>query len=97
MIEDATPVARPTTPAAPRSTNNPFSATPDAPSTPSANPDDINAVVPTNEQNGQGVVIGPLQQVVIGLGWPQFSPNDVYIAVAGVSGSGNVYITPGSV
>jgi translation initiation factor IF-2 len=24
MIEDATPVARPTTPAAPRSTNNPF-------------------------------------------------------------------------
>ena len=38
MIEDATPVARPTTPAAPRSTNNPFSATPDAPSTPSAMP-----------------------------------------------------------
>ena len=38
MIEDATPVARPTTPAAPRSTNNPFSATPAAPSTPSAMP-----------------------------------------------------------
>ena len=38
MIEDATPVARPTTPAAPRSSNNPFSATPDAPSTPSAMP-----------------------------------------------------------
>jgi len=38
MIEDATPVARPTTPAAPRSTNNPFSATPDAPSTPGAMP-----------------------------------------------------------
>jgi hypothetical protein len=63
----------------------------------SADPDDINAIVPTNEQNGQGVVIGPLQQVIVGLGWPQFSPNDVYIAVAGVSGSGNVYITPGSV
>ena len=31
MIEDATPVVRPTTPAAPRSTNNPFSATPAAP------------------------------------------------------------------
>ena len=38
MIEDATPVARPTTPAAPRSTNNPFSTTPAAPSTPSAMP-----------------------------------------------------------
>ena len=38
MIEDATPVARPTTPAAPRSTNNPFSATPSVPSTPSAMP-----------------------------------------------------------
>ena len=38
MIEDATPAARPTTPAAPRSTNNPFSATPAAPSTPSAMP-----------------------------------------------------------
>ena len=38
MIEDATPVVRPTTPAAPRSTNNPFSATPAAPTTPSAMP-----------------------------------------------------------
>ena len=38
MIEDATPAARPTTPAAPRSANNPFSATPAAPSTPSAMP-----------------------------------------------------------
>lgn len=59
--------------------------------------DNINAVVPTSNQNGQGVVIGPGQQVIVGLGWPQFSPADVYIAVAGVSGTGNVYITPGSV
>ena len=63
----------------------------------SANADDINAVVPTSGQNGQGVVVGPRQQITIGLGWPQFSPDNVYIAVAGVSGTGNVYITPGTV
>ena len=36
MVEDATPITRPATPAAARPTNNPFSSTPSNPSTPSA-------------------------------------------------------------
>ena len=38
MVEDATPVARPATPATPRSANNPFSSPTTAPTSPSAMP-----------------------------------------------------------
>ena len=38
MVEDATPVARPATPATPRSSNNPFSSPTAAPTSPSAMP-----------------------------------------------------------
>ena len=38
MVEDATPAARPATPATPRSTNNPFSSPTGAPTSPSAMP-----------------------------------------------------------
>ena len=38
MVEDATPVARPATPATPRSSNNPFSSQTAAPTSPSAMP-----------------------------------------------------------
>jgi hypothetical protein len=55
------------------------------------------AVVPTSGANGKGMVIGPQQQVLVGCGFAQFASGNVYISVAGVSGSGNVYITPGSV
>jgi len=53
------------------------------------------AVVPTNGDNGQGTVIGPNQQVVLNV--PQCAYSDtVWISVAGVSGTGNVYLTPGA-
>ena len=52
-------------------------------------------VVPTNGDNGQGIVIGAGQQVVLNV--PQCAHvNTVWISVAGVSGTGNVYLTPGA-
>jgi hypothetical protein len=58
---------------------------------------DTDAVVPTSGANGKGIVIGPKQQILVGCGFAQFQAGSVYISVAGVSGTGNVYITPGSV
>ena len=55
------------------------------------------AVVPTSGANGKGIVIGPKQQLLVGCGFGQFNVGPVYISVAGVSGTGNVYITPGGV
>ena len=55
------------------------------------------AVVPTSGANGKGLVIGPKQQVLVGCGFAQYAAGDVYVSVAGVSGTGNVYITPGAV
>jgi hypothetical protein len=53
------------------------------------------AVVPTSGANGQGTVIGPNQQVVLNV--PQCAHSaTVYVSVAGVSGTGNVYLTPGA-
>jgi len=62
-----------------------------------ASNNDTDAVVPTNSTNGRGIVIGPKQQVLVGCGFAQYTAGNVFISVAGVSGSGNVYITPGSV
>jgi hypothetical protein len=56
---------------------------------------DTDAVVPTSGANGKGTVIGPGQQVVLKFPQSQTSQGPVYISVAGVSGTGNVYITPG--
>lgn len=58
---------------------------------------DTDAVVPTSGANGKGIVIGPKQQVLVGCAQSQFHAGSVYISVAGVSGTGNVYITPGAV
>ena len=58
---------------------------------------DTDAVVPTSGANGKGIVIGPQQQVLVGCAFAQFNAGNVYISVAGVSGTGNVYITPGAV
>jgi len=53
------------------------------------------AVVPTSGDNGLGTVIGAGQQVVLNV--PQCAhSNIVYVSVAGVSGTGNVYLTPGA-
>ena len=53
------------------------------------------AVVPTAGDNGQGTVIGAGQQVVLNV--PQCAHADtVYVSVAGVSPTGNVFLTPGA-
>ena len=56
---------------------------------------DTDAVVPTSGANGKGIVIGPKQQVLVGCGFGQYHAGNVWISVAGVSGTGSVYITPG--
>ena len=58
---------------------------------------DTNAVVPVSGgAAGQGTVVGPQQQLVLNI--PQAAYNGtMYVAVAGVSGTGNVYITPGAI
>ena len=58
---------------------------------------DTEAVVPTSNANGKGIVIGPQQQITVGCGFGQFNVGSVFISVAGLSGTGNVYITPGVV
>ena len=56
---------------------------------------DTDAVVPTSGANGRGTVIGAGQQVVLNV--PQCAyAQQVYVSVAGVSGAGNVYLTPGA-
>lgn len=53
------------------------------------------AVVPTSGANGQGTVIGAGQQVVLNV--PQCAHSStVYVSVAGVTATGNVYLTPGA-
>jgi hypothetical protein len=53
------------------------------------------AVVPTSGANGRGTVIGAGQQIVLSV--PQCAYSSiVYVSVAGVSGTGNVYLTPGA-
>ena len=56
---------------------------------------DTDAVVPTSGANGKGTVIGPASQVVLSVPQCAYAPQ-VYVSVAGVSGTGNVYLTPGA-
>lgn len=57
---------------------------------------DVNAVVPTADQNGQGLVVGPLSTLFFALDTTRASESgNLYISVAGDSPTGNVYITPG--
>lgn len=55
---------------------------------------DTNAIVPLSGFNGLGVVVGPLEQVLIRLE-STYVQGNIYVSAAGVSGTGNVYITPG--
>ena len=56
---------------------------------------DTDAVVPTSGANGRGTVIGAGQQIVLSVPQCAYSAT-VYVSVAGVSGTGNVYLTPGA-
>lgn len=54
------------------------------------------AVVPTSGFNGQGTVVGPRQQLILSIPQAVYN-NPMWVSVAGVSGTGNVYITPGAI
>ena len=57
---------------------------------------DVSASVPTSDQNGQGLIIGPLSTLFFALDTTRASESgNLYISVAGDSATGNVYITPG--
>lgn len=57
---------------------------------------DVDAIVPTSDQNGVGLVVGPGDTAYFALASTRGSESgNLYISVAGVSASGNVYITPG--
>jgi hypothetical protein len=58
---------------------------------------DVDAVVPTSGANGQGVVVGPNSTVLVTYPQHQYTAGSTFISVAGVTGTGNVYITPGVV
>lgn len=62
----------------------------------SLNAQDTNAIVPTSGFNGLGVVVAPLSSTLIRLETTYVTGN-VYVSAAGVSGTGNVYITPGTI
>ena len=55
---------------------------------------DTDAIVPTSDFNGRGVVVGPQGAVLIRLE-STYVQGNIYVSAAGVSGTGNVYITPG--
>lgn len=53
------------------------------------------AIMPLNNDPGQGTVVGPASQVVVHV--PQCAYNaQVWVSVAGNGGTGNVYLTPGA-
>jgi hypothetical protein len=55
---------------------------------------DTNASVPTSAANGIGVVIGPMSSVQLKID-STYRTGNLYISAAGVTGTGNVYVTPG--
>ena len=56
---------------------------------------DVDAIIPTSNDNGRGTVIGAASQIILDV--PQCAyASTVYVSVAGVSGTGNVYITLGA-
>jgi hypothetical protein len=58
---------------------------------------EVDAIVPTTNFNGEGVVIGPQQSIVYALPQKRYAAGNIFISVAGDSAMGNVYITPGTV
>jgi hypothetical protein len=57
---------------------------------------DVDAIVPDNNFNGQGIVIAPFGMVILSLPQKQYATGNIFVSVAGVSGTGTVYITPGT-
>jgi hypothetical protein len=57
----------------------------------------VDAIVPTSNFNGAGVVIGPMSSIIYHLPQKQYATGNIFISVAGDSATGNVFITPGTV
>jgi hypothetical protein len=56
---------------------------------------DVDAIVPTSDQNGVGLVVGPAETQILMLSSTRGSESgNLYVSVAGDSATGNVYITP---
>ena len=55
---------------------------------------DTNASVPTSGANGIGTIVGPFGQVLIRID-STYRTGNLYLSAAGVSGTGNVFVTPG--
>ena len=55
-----------------------------------------NASVPDSGANGIGTVVGPFGSVLIRID-SNYRTGNLYLSAAGVSGTGNVYITPGAI
>jgi hypothetical protein len=58
---------------------------------------EVDAIVPTSDFNGAGLVVAPGQSIVYAVPQKQFASGNIFISVAGESATGNVYITPGTV
>ena len=58
---------------------------------------DVDAIVPTSDFNGAGMVIGPQQTVIYYLPQKRYASGPIFISVAGDSATGNVFITPGTI
>lgn len=55
---------------------------------------DTNAIVPTSGANGLGVVVAAGSAVLIALP-STYQTGNLYVSAAGVSATGDVYVTPG--
>jgi hypothetical protein len=56
---------------------------------------DVDAIIPTSGDNGRGTIVGPASQLIVDI--PQCAyATQVFVSVAGVSPTGNVYLTPGA-
>jgi hypothetical protein len=56
---------------------------------------DTDAVVPTDSTAGKGTVVGPNSQIVLHIPQANYAAQ-MYVSVAGVSGTGNVFFSSGA-
>jgi hypothetical protein len=57
---------------------------------------DTNASVPTSGANGVGTIIGPFGYAMIRID-SAYRTGPIYLSAAGITGTGNVFVTPGAI
>jgi hypothetical protein len=55
---------------------------------------DTNASVPTSGANGIGTIVGPFGSVLLRID-STYRTGNLFLSAAGISGTGNVFVTPG--